>query len=140
MSQPEGLNFQYQQKMARIWLMTNGSKGTHEIQEFYGLDTKDSVISLLSPDSNIDFNTENLQKVYNSLTTSYKSNGIFNFDKPLITDILNPYTQEIKDYKVFYLFGNYADAENGDLRNLKCSHQYSLLENTKDFIETIVKN
>jgi len=145
MSQPEGLNFQYQQKMARIWLMSyNEIKATNPIAElinFYGLDKSDNPITLTTThDNDIDFDIQNIETAYKLVSASYRSNGIFNFDKPLITDILNPYIKEINDYKVFYLFGNYDDAKNGSLRNVKCSHQYSLLENTKDFIETIVKN
>jgi hypothetical protein len=101
-----------------------------------------------------DGNTMNIKKLklnIKMLTESYKSNGIFNFKSPLITDILKPYVDknseldsenvgEINDYKVFYLFGNYAESANGILGNMKCEHQRKLLVNTKDFIDVITKN
>lgn len=97
------------------------------------------------------FNYDVLRHEYESKTKKlYKSSNIYNFDKPIITDILLPYLEvkdlsdpiktakinetKLKDYKVFYLFGNYS---NDEIRKLKCQHQYSLLENTKSFIETI---
>lgn len=152
MLQPEGLNFQYQQKITRMWLMKNGKDekeiktGTKEegrsekdIRDFFGLnDNSTQIFELFEERSNqLSYNYANMQKIYNILTTSYSSQKIFNFDRPLITDILDPYVKEINDYKVFYLFGNYIDEA---VKNLKCTHQYSLLENTKDFISTIVKN
>jgi hypothetical protein len=80
-----------------------------------------------------------------SLETTYKSNNIYNFNKPIITDILKPYLENkdateaenrdrIKDFKVFYLFGNYTD---NNLRRLKCVQQVDLLSNTTKFIDMV---
>lgn len=44
----------------------------------------------------------------------------------------------ITDFKVFYLFANY-DQKNEGLSKLKCKNQYDLLENTLGFIEAIYK-
>jgi hypothetical protein len=73
---------------------------------------------------------------YRTLADNYKSDRIFNFDNPLITDILEPYLSEIDDYKVFYLFGNDGD---DNIRELKCANQFSLFKNTEDFIQTITE-
>lgn len=79
------------------------------------------------------------------LEITYKSNNIYNFNKPIITDILKPYLENkdateaenkdrIKDFKVFYLFGNYTD---NNLRQLKCVQQVDLLNNTTKFIDMV---
>jgi hypothetical protein len=89
------------------------------------------------------------------LSESYDSSKIFNFDKPLITDILEKYIEKdvieteleedkkekiehnltaIKDYKLFYLFGNY---NTDPTSQFKCIHQINLLDNTKNFIQAV---
>ena len=78
------------------------------------------------------------------LTNLYKSQKIFNFDKPLIADILAPYVSKkpktedyvIGDYKLFYLFGNYDDDNR---TQYKCDDQINLLDNTANFIEAVTK-
>lgn len=88
-----------------------------------------------------------LEDVYNqreNMRYKYVSGKIFNFEKPLITNILAPYVGTagvikdksiIKDYKIFYLFGN---DEDSDKIQYKCQHQINLLENTKSFIDSVV--
>jgi hypothetical protein len=92
------------------------------------------------------YNYEGITKSYkSSLETTYKSNNIYNFNKPIITDILKPYLEnkdaseienkdKIKDFKVFYLFGNYTD---NNLRKIKCVQQIDLLNNTTKFIDMV---
>jgi len=92
------------------------------------------------------YNYDAIIKTYqNSLEKTYKSNNIYNFNKPIITDILKPYLENkeateaenknrIKDFKVFYLFGNYTD---NNLRRLKCVQQVDLLNNTTKFIDMV---
>jgi hypothetical protein len=151
MRQPEGLNFQHQQKMARIWLMSKGAvikkKGTinaittGDIKSFYDIQSDDIPEPLMViNDKSVTFDPIALINNYEKLISSYKSHGIFNFENPLITNVLNPYLENIRDYKVFYLFGNYSTHENGNIRDLKCAHQNHLLRNTKNFIENISKN
>lgn len=158
-SQSNDLNFQHQQKMARIWLTLDKEKGkddihghdNNEIRDFYMLDSEipkrllkkkyeinrsEEVPKL----TGVEFNYDAFDETFKNMMESYKSNCIFNFENPLITDILEVYTKIINDYKVFYLFGNYADKENPNLRIMKCQHQHNLLENTKDFIKIITKN
>jgi hypothetical protein len=139
MLQPRGLNFQYQQKIARIWLTLKNSKNPKEIADRYLLDEKNVPAMLISKitGTEIDYDMEGMKNNYDKISKSYESKKIFNFEHPLITDILTPYLDEIKDYKVFYLFGNYEGTEGDKLKNLKCEHQYSLLENTVDFINVI---
>jgi Kinesin motor domain len=86
------------------------------------------------------------------MTRDYAPEKIFNPDNPLITDILEPYIdtgkaprerphgcehkeiKKIKDYKIFYLFGNYDDPDKAEF---KCEHQIKLLENTENFIQAV---
>jgi hypothetical protein len=88
----------------------------------------------------ISFNHDNLKTEYEKIKDVYKSDKIFNFDETLIQDILNPYLKHIADFKVLYLFGNYLDSENGKAREMKCEHQYKLLNNTRNFISNIVES
>ena len=139
--QDDSLKFQDQQMNARRWMITNTSIKESSITDFFGKSYDELPKSLLvaQGDNPVKIAVDNLEldKEYKKLIGTYKSNGLFNFDKPLITNILDKYVSIINDYKVFYLFGNYPDEE---LRNLKCSHQFSLLDNTADFIETVVKS
>jgi hypothetical protein len=102
-----------------------------------------------SIDPRIDINTEQLIKQQKYLISTYTSNKIYNFDKPIITDILSPYIETselpsdhprnksaIKDFKMFYLFGNYDDNQK---TQFKCEHQIKLLHNTKNFIQAITR-
>jgi ribosomal protein S21 len=94
-----------------------------------------------------DYNYDSIKDTFDDLNSTYKSNNIYNFNKPIITDILKPYLENkeasekenkdrIKDFKVFYLFGNYTD---NNLRKLKCVQQVDLLNNTTKFIDMIAK-
>ena len=141
MKQPTGLNFQYQQKKARTWLISEkAGELDDDIREFYMYDTNETLpkrlINLI--DSNgISYSDDNIKEEIGTIQESYNSNKIFNFTTPLITDVLKPYLNNIKDYKVFYLFGNYESDNDQKIKNLKCSHQYSLLENTSEFIKML---
>lgn len=140
MLQPQGLNFQYQQKTARVWL-SNLDADMADLKKFYLFDTKDELPTPLIEGchgNTMNYDTNAIITSYEKISKSYESKKIFSFDHPLITNVLEPYVNEIKDYKVFYLFGNYTGADNEKLKNLKCEHQYSLLENTTDFINVIV--
>lgn len=88
---------------------------------------------------------DQLVKQQRFLITAYASNKIYNFDNPIITDILSPYIENekkdevynktaIKDYKLFYLFGNYDENQK---TQFKCEHQVKLLKNTENFIKAI---
>jgi hypothetical protein len=90
-------------------------------------------------DNKLNFIHNNLDLEYDKLKDVYKSDKIFNFDKTLIQDIIQPYLGDIRDYKVLYLFGNYSDKENGQAREMKCEHQFNLLKNTRNFIKNIVE-
>lgn len=98
---------------------------------------------------NIKYNYDSIKQTYDKFKSSYNSNNIYNFNKPIITDVLNPYLEnkeaktekdieenetKIKDFKVFYLFGNYA---NNAIRELKCKNQYNLLDKTRSFIDIV---
>jgi hypothetical protein len=152
--QDPNLSFQYRQKITRIWLMLDRDDNINTpIKDFFNIKTNDIPLRLFTEvDGTVKFNYENMeieyQKLiglgtYSDLKSVYKSNKIFSYEKPIITDILDPYITStegkvtIDDYKIFYLFGNYNDEA---LSELKCKHQNTLLENTKDFISTIVKN
>lgn len=93
----------------------------------------------------IQLNFAQLVKQQSNLLLSYASNKIYNFEKPIITDILMPYIESddktdaqnkvaIKDYKMFYLFGNYDDNQR---TQFKCEYQIKLLNNTENFIQAI---
>lgn len=77
-----------------------------------------------------------LNEMYESISKSYISDAIYNYDKPFIGDVLEYYKQEkqdsmpINDYKIFYLFSNTK-------MKLKCQHQVKLLDNTQSFINAI---
>ncbi|AYV84093.1 MAG: hypothetical protein Hyperionvirus17_13 [Hyperionvirus sp.] len=162
------LNFSYQQKVARVWLISDRTKGKADIKDFYDFADIASVPLNLYREKaggGIELNYDNLRKEYWGIVDekgevkkpgfrdAYKSDHIFNFDNPLIEAILEPYINKvpyapaavivgdknkdnsIKDFKVFYLFANYAETT---IRDMKCLNQYNLLKNTKDFIEMIV--
>lgn len=131
--QPDNLNFQYQQKVARVWLMSD--EKSDRINDFYNFKREDKIPKRLFM-SDLSYNKTNVDSECEILSNNYKSDKIFNFDNPLITDILEPYLSEINDYKVFYLFGNYGD---DNIRELKCAHQFNLFKNTEDFIQTITE-
>ena len=141
LKQNELLNFQYQQKTARVWLMSDSknNKDDNKVKDFFKFEN-DQIPKRLFENNNqeitdLEFNGTNLESEYNKFKTTYKSDAIFNYDKPLITDILKQYIKSIDDYKVFYLFGNYDD---NITQNLKCKHQIKLLDGTTDFITNIV--
>lgn len=132
----QSLNFQYQQKVARRWLMSGGDSADAERFFKFNENIKEGKTPNHLYDTNLNMITENLKEEYEKMKTIYKSNAIFNEKKPLITDVLEPYISKINDYKVFYLFGNYEDS---NVKNLKCQHQYALLNSTRDFIKSITK-
>ena len=136
--QNDRLDFSFQQKVSRVWLMSNPTVTPKEIQEFYDFENiADVPLKLKLKDEysdNLKFNIDNMIDEYEKVRTSYHSNYIFNFKQPLITEILDPYITKINDYKVFYLFGNYKDEVT---RDLKCEYQINLLNSTGDFINII---
>lgn len=146
--------FQNKQRMARIWLTADsfvkidtGLTKEQRISSFYNWQgSLPNRLMVGTGDGGIQFNYAGMEEEYVKLIEMYKSNKIFCDTKPVITDVLdtyitpddsNPGKITIDDFKVFYLFGNYEDKNVGDL---KCFHQNTLLENTKDFIKVIVKN
>jgi len=118
----------------------------------------------LIKNSTLILNVEQMHKQQKHMISEYASDKIFNNDKPLITDILSPYIEKdikkmqeeskvvitqdmindidkynkhaIKDFKMFYLFGNYDDDQK---TQFKCEHQIKLLDNTQNFIATITQ-
>jgi hypothetical protein len=81
----------------------------------------------------VDFIHSRLQEEYKTLKESYKPDKLFNFEHPLVQDILEVYLKTISEYKMFYLLGNYND----DRKDLKCEHQINLLEQSIDFISDV---
>lgn len=81
----------------------------------------------------VKFIVPRLNEEYNLLKKSYRPGKLFNFEHPLIQDILSVYLKTITEYKTFYLFGNYNDAK----KDLKCEHQINLLEQSMDFISDV---
>lgn len=133
--QDDRLDFSFQQKVSRVWLMSS-PEPISTIQEFYGFENMSDVPLKLYDEygHKLEFDVNNMISEYEKVRTSYHSNYIFNFKHPLITEILDPYITKINDYKVFYLFGNYKDEVT---RDLKCEHQVNLLNSTADFINII---
>jgi hypothetical protein len=127
------LNFNYLQKLSRWWLSSK-QVDKEEINRRYKGEFEKNNFLFEDNDTTLPYNTKALLSEYDGLRELYKSNKIFNKNKPIITDILNKYINDINDYKVFYLFGNYERDEDN---KLKCEHQIKLLENTKDFIKVI---
>ena len=76
-----------------------------------------------------------LVEFYDKTIASYESKKIFCNDNPIIKVILDSYLNDISDFKIFYLFGNYEKP----MRELKCAQQYELLETTNNFIEAITR-
>lgn len=131
------LDFVFQQKIARMWLISNVVDNKRLI-EFYNLNNESEISQKLfdSYDGELRFNYRNMLNEYNKFQYIYKPDAIYNFENPLIESILKPYIKYIDDYKIFYLFANY---ENELIRDLKCANQYKLLNNTEDFIKAITK-
>ena len=127
--QNKALGFQYQHKLARVWLSSAGTKSN--INEFLEIDT---TVPKLYGDDGIKLNDESVKKIFAFITESYKSDAIFNFDHPPIKDILAPYLGGLTFYNVLYLLANYKD---NNKRTTKCGHQHKLLTNTRSFVEMI---
>jgi hypothetical protein len=144
------LNFSLQQKITRIWLASIDSIEKNDFAKFFAM-SEDDVPPILIKNfdknpksSNAVFDYKNVDFAMKNLEI-YQSDRIFNKDRPLIGEILEYYLQDkkdengkvtkeklVKDYKVFYLFGNEPST-----RELKCSPQLKLLEKTIDFIKII---
>lgn len=150
--QDSKLKFDYQQKYARGLLLYKDNiseKSTTEtrnkqINKVLDWKTEDGPIPLSVMMDNNEYKPTNMKYDFNNVNEeidrmkmSYKSHCIFNENEPLIKAILQPYLNNIEEYKVFYLFANY---EVDDKRHQKCIHQYNLLANTKNFITSLVKN
>ena len=98
------------------------------------------------PEHFIDLRMDRVKDQQEYMASNYKADRIFNKKKPLIQDILEPYIEtnkqgndassikKIKDYKIFYLFGNYDDNQKVQY---KCEHQIKLLKNTENFIQAV---
>ena len=118
--------------------MTDGVKTDSDIQSFFGIDPKLIIpkrFIKVSERGQVAFSMAQLDAMYDDLKKSYHSDYIFNFDKPIITDILDNYMKHIFDYKILYLLANYKDKNK---RQSRCDHQYKLLKNTENFITSIV--
>jgi hypothetical protein len=148
LEQDTKLNFSLQQKITRIWL---ASIQVDDFAEFFAMSKNNNFPKILikssqskgSPNEAVfDYNNVDLEMKKLEI---YQSDRIFNKDRPLIGEILEYYLQDkkdengkvtkeklVKDYKVFYLFGNEPST-----RELKCSPQLKLLEKTIDFIKII---
>jgi hypothetical protein len=75
---------------------------------------------------------EILKKIYKSINEEYNSDALFNYNRPLIQDILEPYLDKINDFKLFYLLNN-----NGQTN--KCAPQLKLLAKSALIIEELCK-
>ena len=118
-TQNKDLDFSKQQQLIREWIKTRTIGKNRSLYE--------------EINQNIVYKSDSLNSTYDIFRTIYKSDHIFNKEKPIIEDILDYYIKKIDDYKVFYLMTN-NDSE------LKCAHQIKLLNNTKSFIDVIVKS
>jgi hypothetical protein len=154
--QDTSLNFSNQQKIVRVWA-SNQETGEEKMQELYHFPDKAKPknpnipekchheeklglpIRFIKKVENevITYDYSLFDTIYQTLIESYKSDQIFNFEKPMIKTLLEPYMVKIFDYKVLYLLANYKKEE---VRNRKCKHQYKLFYNTKDFIQSIAGN
>lgn len=149
--QDESLTFSHQQKIVRIWNMTKDIKTDEEIKDFFLFDKekvqKDVPTKCVHAETGlipkrfieitsgkITYDTTIFDEMYNELKESYHSDHIFNFNKPIITDVLDYYIKNIFDYKILYLLANYKETSK---RESRCGHQYKLLKNTEDFIASI---
>lgn len=90
---------------------------------------------------NIYMNKNELNVIYDRNKSDYSSQKIFNYDEPIIKQIIDNYTREkllndniltvgVKDFKVFYLFTNNDNDK-------KCLHQFKLLLNTENLISSV---
>lgn len=159
--QDQTLTFSYQQKVVRVWTMTAQQLGdvkediidNDKIRQFFNFPNPEKEkrkstkcvfedygeiperFIIIDQNKKIKYDYSKFDNMYNKLIKSYHSDYIFNFNKPIITDILDKYISQIFDYKVLYLLAN--DKEQVK-RERRCLHQYKLLQNTIDFIESIV--
>jgi hypothetical protein len=101
------------------------------IGQHYEIDIPNKLFDISGTD--VTFISSRLNEEYNSLKLSYRPGKLFNFEHPLVQDILSVYLKTITEYKTFYLFGNYNDAR----KDLKCEHQINLLEQSMDFISDV---
>ncbi len=147
MKQDTKLDFQTQQKIARMWLTTTVKKKDSDeilkgddrekvIKSFFKTDeARPSLLEINGNDVNYNYNILSPELV--KMNNGYQSDKIFKFKETLIQDILKPYLNDISDFKVIYLFGNYKE---DDTRMLKCQPQIKLLNNTQGFINNIVES
>jgi len=142
--QSDKLDFVYKQKRTRMWLR-NVEINTRDYEKHYNyynessyknfFNWKEKTPSQFFYTNTTELNINNIKKTYEDISKEYISSKIFNFENPLITEILEPYILHIKDYKVFYLFGNYPPDQT--TTDLKCAQQINLLINTENFITAI---
>jgi hypothetical protein len=130
------LSFTYQQKMVRMLIMTQNEKTRQDIANFFNIQIDEVPTDKIyvKDGKDIKYNYGIFEELYNKLKTTYQSDKIFNFNKPLITEILEPYMKRLFGYNVLYLLANYKD---DSIRESRCGHQQKLLQNTLDFINVI---
>lgn len=159
--QPE-ITLEYQRNIARTWIMTDTSvflwgdklKKTLEILGIDRISDYDTryfderidqsnnlYYSMYKISGNdLKLNVNRLENCRKEIIKQYNPGKIYNFQKPLLTDILSRYVKEgkdkINDFKMFYLFGNY---DENDKTQFKCKPQFELLKETQDFINTIAQ-
>lgn len=133
--------FEKKQALARIW-MSQSNTTSQSLADAFGIELAQLPNKLKN--GNEFYNYSDVEKEYDNLKETYVSSKIFCDKKPLIQDILSYYIDKdtnnetkIKDFKIFYLFGNYEKEISNDL---KCVHQNTLLNNTENFIKTITNN
>ena len=135
--QNETLDFTFQRNKLRIMEMT-GQQTDDAIRQKFNFSAEiPQKLFTLSSSKQLVMNTDNIDKIYNEMKESYKSEKIFNFEHPIIENILKPYLAQIYDYKVLYTLANYQE---DNIRCNRCDHQYKLLDKTRGFIQTIAPN
>lgn len=122
----------------RQQLVVNNGDKMKILRDSFGIEDNSSYLKQCKFlfNDNYEYNYEELVNQRNLLIESYIPERIFNFENPIIEDVLNEYmtkhsTRKIKNFKFFYLFGNY---ERDDHRTSNCKEQAKLLEKTREFI------
>jgi hypothetical protein len=148
-----------QRNVSRLWLSSSLSKKTWQetgekkkrknndtgkksentwmefMKQKLGINDESDQYSPLYNDEYI-LNTELVDKQQQVLLNGYKEDKMFNYDKPIIKNILERYTAENANtvFKLFYLFANYKE---DNLKYKNCSEQIKLLNTTRTFINSI---
>ena len=108
----------------------------------FGIDDEDKSQYKFLFDAEYNYEPTSIVEQQKLLNNNYKPEKIFNFENPIIENVLQKYIgvagTGIDNFKFFYLFGNYN--KDDPKTKLNCENQAKLLATTKNFITAITND